>query len=156
MNALEAFGVEVGKGRYYEEAFYGLVLVHAVLFDKVAKSLDALALTPAKMNVLMVIKQQGGEKGLSQMEIGKRLIVTASNMTRLLDKLEREKLIERVGRDGDKRIKVARISKRGSQVLDDAWPAYMKTMKEAMNKLSGAEQKILAEMMIKWFRNLKD
>ncbi|MBF0478228.1 MAG: MarR family transcriptional regulator [Candidatus Omnitrophica bacterium] len=156
MDDLQAFGIEAGKGRYYEEAFYGLVLVYTVLFDKVAKTLDTFDLTPAKMNVLMIIKHQGGQEGLSQMEIGKRLMVTASNMTRLLDKLEREKLIERFGRDGDRRIKVARISKRGAQILDQAWPEYMKTMKEITDKLSGTEQKILSEMMIKWFRSLKD
>lgn len=156
MDDLQAFGIEAGKGRHDEEAFYGLVLVYTVLFGKVAKCLDTCGLTPAKMNVLMVIKHQGGENGLSQREIGKRLMVTASNMTRLLDKLEREKLIERSGRAGDKRVKVIRVSKRGSRVLDDAWPGYMKTMKSAMDKLSVAEQKMLAGLMFRWFRELKD
>ncbi len=155
MDDLQAFGIEAGKGRHYEEAFYGLVLVYTVIFDKVAKYLDTFDLTPAKMNVLMVIKHQGGENGLSQREIGNRLMVTASNMTRLLDKLEREKLIERTGRTGDKRVKVIRVSKRGSQILDDAWPGYMKTMKSAMDKLSQAEQKTMAELMFRWFRDLK-
>ena len=156
MDDLLAFGIESGKGRHYEEAFYGLVLVYTVLFDKIAKYLDIFELTPAKMNVLMVIKHQGGDNGLSQREIGNRLMVTASNMTRLLDKLEREKLIERSSRTGDKRVKVIRVSKKGSQILDDAWPGYMKTMKSAMDMLSQSDQKILANMLLKWFRDLKN
>lgn len=156
MDDLQAFGIEAGKGRHYEEAFYGLVLVHTALFDRVAKYLDTFDLTPAKMNVLMVIKHQGGADGLSQREIGKRLMVTASNMTRLLDKLEREKLIERTGREGDRRVKVIRVSKRGAQILDDAWPGYMKTMKGLMDKLSQAEQKMLAGLLFRWIRELKD
>lgn len=156
MDDLQAFGIEAGKGRHYEEAFYGLVLVYTVLFDKVAKYLDTFDLTPAKMNVLMIIKHQGGENGLSQREIGNRLMVTASNMTRLLDKLEREKLIERSSRTGDKRVKVIRVSQRGSRILDDAWPGYIKTMKSLMDKLSQSDQKTLANMMFKWFRDLKD
>ncbi len=155
MDDLQAFGIEAGKGRYDEEGFYGLVLVYTVLFNKVAKTLDAFGLTPAKMNVLMIIKHQGGEAGLSQREIGRCLMVTASNMTRLLDKLEIEKLIERSGREGDRRVKVVRVSRRGSQLLDDAWPGYMKTMKSAMGKLSQAEQKMLAGLMFRWFRDLK-
>lgn len=155
MEDLQAFGIEQGKGRYFEEAFYGTVLVYTVLFDKVAQYLDTYDLTPAKMNVLMVIKHQGGEEGLSQREIGKRLMVTASNMSRLLDKLEREKLIERAGRAGDNRVKVIRVSKRGSELLDTAWPGYMKTMKEAMDKLSASEQKMLASLMLRWFHDLK-
>jgi len=156
MDDLQAFGIEAGKGRHYEEAFYGLVLVYTVLFDKVAQYLDTYDLTPAKMNVLMVIKHQGGENGLSQREIGKRLMVTASNMTRMLEKLEREKLIERTSRAGDKRVKVIRVSNRGSQILDDAWPGYIKTMKSLMDKLSQAEQKMLSNLMLRWFHDLKD
>ncbi len=156
MDELSAFGIETGQGKYFEEAFYGLVLVYTALFDKMAKYLNPYGLTPAKMNVLMVIKHQGGEKGLSQKAIGKRLLVTASNMTRMLDKLEREKLIERVGQVGDKRVKVIRVTNRGSQVLDNAWPGYIETMRSAMDKLDRSEQKILSQMMLKWFRELKE
>lgn len=156
MDDLQAFGIEVGKGKYDEEAFYGLILVYTALFDKMAKCLDAYGLTPAKMNVLMVIKHQGGETGLSQREIGKRLMVTASNMTRLLSKLEREKLIERVGQVGDKRIKIVRVSKRGSHILDNVWPEYIKTMKAQMAKLSHKDQKFLAKILFQWLRALKE
>ncbi|MEI8010961.1 MAG: MarR family transcriptional regulator [Candidatus Omnitrophota bacterium] len=156
MGYLEAFGIKAEKGQYYEEAFYGLVLVYTVLFSKVSKYLDTFDLTPAKMNVLMIIKHQGGEEGLSQCDIGKRLMVTASNMTRLLDKLEREKLIERSARAGDKRVKVIRVSPRGSRILDDAWPGYTKTVESLMSKISPSDQKVLAGMMHTWFYALKD
>lgn len=156
MDDLSAFGIETGKGKYFEEAFYGLILVYTSLFDKMAKYLSPYGLTPAKMNVLMVIKHQGGEKGLSQKAIGDRLLVTASNMTRMLDKLEREKLIERVGQAGDKRVNLIRVTSRGAQVLDNAWPGYIETMKAAMDKLDPTEQKTLSELMLRWFRALKD
>lgn len=155
MDYLEAFGIKAGKGQYYEEAFYGLVLVYTVLFDKVSKYLDTFDLTPAKMNVLMIIKHQGGDVGLSQCDIGKRLMVTASNMTRLLDKLEREKLIERSSRSGDKRVKVILVSARGSRLLDDAWPGYIKTVEHLMGKISSSDQKALAGMMHTWFHGLQ-
>lgn len=154
MDDLQAFGIEAGKGKYHEEAFYGLLLVYTVIFDRVSRYLDTFGLTPAKMNVLMVIKHQGGAQGLSQREIGRRLMVTPSNMTRLLDKLEREKLIERSGRPGDKRVKVVRVSSKGSHALDEAWPGYMQTMKDVTDKLSLAEQKTVSAILLKWFRAL--
>ncbi|MBF0531881.1 MAG: MarR family transcriptional regulator [Candidatus Omnitrophica bacterium] len=154
MNNLDAFGVETGKGRYDEEAFYQFVLVYTLLFDRISKYLDRFDLTPAKMNVLMVIKHQGGAEGLSQREIGQRLLVTASNMTRVLDKLEREKLIERAGRLEDRRVKVVRISKKGSQILDSVWPGYVKEMRTLMNKLSSDDQKNLAGIFKKWLVGL--
>jgi DNA-binding MarR family transcriptional regulator len=155
MNDLQSFGVEVGTGKYDEEAFYMMVLVYTILFDRMAKFLDPFELTPAKMNVLMVIKHQGGKEGLMQKEIGKRLLVTASNMTRMLDKLEREKLIERVAQAGDKRVNIIRISPRGSKLLDDVWPGYLKTMKAGMGALSKENQRILSGIMSQWFLDLK-
>jgi len=155
MTDLEAFGIEVKSSQYFEEAFYRLLLVYTVLFDKIAKYLDGYELTPAKMNVLMIIKHQGKNEGLSQREISTRLMVSPSNMTRLLDKLERDKLIERVGQEGDKRVKIIRISSKGSKLLDTVWPGYMQSMKQAMDKLTLAEQKVLSELLFKWLRDLR-
>ena len=155
MNDLSAFGIEVGQGKYEEEAFYGVALVYTALFNQVAKYLDRYELTPAKMNVLMIIKHQGKELGLSQREIGQRLMVTPSNMTRLLDKLERDHLIERFARAGDKRVNVIRVSKKGAALLDLAWPGYTLVMKRAMDSISVADQKTMAALLLKWFAGLK-
>jgi MarR family 2-MHQ and catechol resistance regulon transcriptional repressor len=152
MTDLKAFGIETGQGRYYEEAFYGLVLNYTILFNKISKYLETFELTPAKLNVLMVIKHQSTGQGLNQREIGNRLMVSPSNMTRVLDKLLREKLIERLPLQGDKRVNIIRVSKKGSELLDRIWSGYMKTMKEQMDYLSEQDQKVLARMMIAWYQ----
>ncbi len=154
MDNLESFGINPGKGKHKEEAVYGVGLVYSVLHRAVLEYLKPFNLTPAKFNVLMVIKHQGAKDGISQIDIGKRLIVTASNMTRLLDKLGKEGYIARGAKTGDRRVNIIEITKKGSAVLDKAWPGYLKTIESLAQELDAHDQKAVSELLIKWFNNL--
>lgn len=154
MDYFKTYGIEVGKGKYKEEIVYGVALLYNLINKRVAESLNSYDLTPAKFNVLLVIKQAGGKEGISQIEIGNRLIVTASNMTRLLDKLQREELITRGSREGDRRVNVVKVTKKGSDLCDKIWPGYVKAVESLAEKLETHEQKILAPLLIKWFEKL--
>ncbi len=154
MNYFETFGINVGKGKYHEEVIYSIVLAFNLLNNEMTSYLKDFNLTPAKFNVLMVIQHQGGKDGISQVAISKKLIVTASNMTRLLDKMEREKLIERASQEGDRRVKIIKITEKASKLLDAVWPGYKEKMEELASSLNKDEQKVVSEMLIKLVNNL--
>ncbi len=154
MEYLKSFGVETGQGKYHEEMVYGVALVYTTLFNDIATYLNTYNLTPAKMNALMIIKHQGLDKGISQIDIGKRLMVTASNMTRVLDKMEREGLIGRSALEGDKRVKIIKITAKGSKLLDNAWPGYEQRLKVLTGRLSKTEQKATIILLQKWLGQL--
>ena len=156
MDYLEAFGVATGQGKYHEEAVYGLALVYTVIHNEIAVYLDRYDLTPAKMNALMIIKHQGKGKGISQVDIGNRLMVTASNMTRLLDKLERDGLIARSAQVGDRRVNVIKITPKGARLLDRVWPGYQEKIKGLTNVLSAADQKAVSQLLSRWLERIKD
>lgn len=154
MDFLKRYGFEVGKGRYHEEALYGLALIYNIANNALSVYLKDFNLTPAKFNVLMAIKHQGKNDGISQVEISKSLIVTASNMTRLLDKLENEGLIQRAALRGDRRVNLVKISDKGSKLLDRAWPGHEKRLMDLIGKLPQEEQKSLAGLLIRWLSKL--
>lgn len=118
--------------------------------NQISDYLRSFNLTPAKFNALMVIKHIGKDKGLSQIEIGRRLIVTASNMTRLLDKLEKEGYIERFSQQGDRRVKLIKISQKGYAIFDKVWPGYYEKISYIANQLDKSEQKYIANLICKW------
>ena len=155
MDYFKSYGIEIGLGKFHEETIYGTVLVYTAIFNEISDYLDQFGLTPAKFNVMMIIKHQGQEAGISQVDIGNRLMVTASNMTRLLEKLGREGLISRSALIGDKRVKVIKVTPKGSKLLDKAWPGYEETVKRLANHLSKEEQKIVAQLTQKWFYSLR-
>jgi DNA-binding MarR family transcriptional regulator len=152
---LESFGVELGKNNHHEEAVYGIALVYAALFNRISTYLDQYALTPAKMNALMIIKHQGKDKGISQIDIGKRLMVTASNMTRVLDKMEKEGLINRSAQAGDRRVKIIKVTSKGSKLMDQVWPGYEKLVKSLAGTISVSDQKETAQLLRHWFESLQ-
>lgn len=150
MQPLKRFGIELGKQNYREAAIYGLACIYLQIDKEISDYLRYFNLTPAKFNALMVIKHQGKEKGLSQVEIGKSLIVTASNITRLIDKLEKEGFIERLSRKGDRRVNLVRISKKGSDLLDKVWPGYHNKIMELATLINKEELTRISGLLLKW------
>lgn len=156
MKPLRRYGIEVGKKNIFEGAIYGVVGMYA-LFEKVISNyLRPYNLTPAKFNTLMIIKHMGKEAGLRQIEIGRRLIVTASNMTHLIDKLEKEGYVERVSLKGDRRVNIIKISKAGSDLLDKVWPGYQNKIQDLANLMPKNEIKQLTHLFDKWSEKLSD
>jgi DNA-binding MarR family transcriptional regulator len=150
MKSFSRFGIEVCKNNVLEGAIYGVACTYAFLEKIIANHLRPYNLTPAKFNAMMIIKHMGKDKGISQVDIGRRLIVTASNMTRLLDKLEKEALIERLSLAGDRRVNLIKISKKGSDLLDRAWPEYYKKIQELAKLLSQDELRKVTYILDKW------
>ncbi len=154
MKTLKNFGIEIKKDNHQEVAIYGLACVYSFIDKEISAYLRPYNLSLAKFNALMVIQHIGKEKGLSQIEIGRRLIVTASNMTRLLDKLVKEGLVERLSRKGDRRVNIIKITKKGTEILDKAWPGYHKKILELANLLEKDELKETAKLIVKWCNKL--
>lgn len=154
MGVLERFCINTGKDNFRETAVYALACAYSHIEKEISDHLRPFNLTPAKFNAMMVIKHAGIEKGLSQIDIGRRLIVTASNMTRLLDKLEKERYIERFSREGDRRVNLIKISKKGSAILDNVWPGYYRKIVEIADLLDKKDLKQVSGYLVKWCEKL--
>lgn len=124
MSIFSELGLTSQKNRIHEEMLYNLAACYALIEREISQVLIPYDLSPVKMNALLIIKHVGGSKGLSQSDISRRLIVTAGNITRLMDRLEKEKLIERFSQEGDRRVNLIKITEKGSRLLDRTWPAY--------------------------------
>jgi len=155
MGTLEHFGINSTKDNYRETAVYALAGAYSHIEKEISDYLRSSRLTPAKFNAMMVIKHIGREKGLSQIEIGRHLIVTASNMTRLLDRLEKEGYVERFARAGDRRVNLIKISKKGSDVLDKVWPGYYQKITNIANQLNKDELKTISDLLLKLSSSLE-
>ena len=143
-------GIDIGQGKYHEEMVYGLALIYTAIYNEIDIYLKKYHLTPGEMNVLMLVKHQGKDQGLSQVGMGRRLMVTAHNMTRLIQRLEKHGLIKRTSDKGDGRVNLVQITAKGSALLDKAWPGYDKKVKEQAGKLSAEDQKNLAGLIQRW------
>ena len=155
MTVLKSFGVEEGKGKYHEEAIYSLVLVYNLIWNDISSYLELHHLTPGKFNILMIIKHHGKVEGIPQVEISKRLILTPSNMTKLIDKLEKDGLVTRSALEGDRRVNLMKITPKGSKVLDQVWGGYNNRLKDLTRGLDQNQQRAAARLLKTWLARLQ-
>ncbi|MEI7998376.1 MAG: MarR family transcriptional regulator [Candidatus Omnitrophota bacterium] len=148
-------GVDIGQGKYHEEMVYGLALMYTAIYNEIAAYLKEYNLTPDEMNVLMMVKHQGKEQGLSQVDMGRRLMVTAHNMTRLIQRLEKDAYFKRSSYQKDARVNLVKITTKGANLLDEIWPGYDQKVQELAGKLVQEDQKAIAGLIQKWLGQRK-
>lgn len=79
-------------------------------------------LGPSQFNVLNVLGVNPA--GLSQTELSRRLIMHRSNVTGLVDRLEKRGLVERKDAAGDRRAYRVVLTQAGAALLDRILPKY--------------------------------
>ena len=152
----EQVGVDIGQGRYHEEMVYGISLVYTEMFNEITVYLKKLGLTPTQMNALMLIKHQGKEEGLSQVDIGRRMMASAHNITRLLQRFQKQGFVERVTHQKDGRVTMVKITPKGSLLLDEVWPGYDQKLKDIAGRIPVEDQKIFSGLVQKWLSSKKN
>ncbi len=155
MKEYELFGMDPEVYRPYELPVLGVALVYRMLDNAVGKYLGPFRLSVTKFNVLAVLEYQGRPEGLSQVELSRKVIITASNMARLLERMEKEELIKRYPHKTDRRVNLIKITGKAEKLLASLWDGYEETVKKLAAQLTKEEQASVSRLMAKWFIKLK-
>lgn len=155
MKEYEFFGMDPEVYRPYEIPVLGVALVYRMLDNAVARYLNPFGLSVTKFNVLAVLEYQGGPEGLSQVELSRKVIITASNMARLLERMEKEELIKRYPHKTDRRVNLIKITDKAEKLLASLWDGYDATVKNLAAMLTKEDQAAVSRIMGKWFVKLK-
>jgi DNA-binding MarR family transcriptional regulator len=99
-----------------EELLLSLVRTADLLGRKLSALLKIRDLSPAQYNVLRILRG-AGNKGLPCGEIGARMVTRDPDVTRILDRLERRKLVSRERGAGDRRVVSTCITPAGMSLL---------------------------------------
>jgi MarR family 2-MHQ and catechol resistance regulon transcriptional repressor len=79
-------------------------------------------------------------------ELGAKLLRSPGNMTAAIDRLEEQKLVERVRDEADRRVIHVRLTREGKALIDDVLPGHVAEIAAAMSVLTAAEQETLASL----------
>ena len=102
-------------GTAEEDAFLDLMRTSDVLSRPVEQLLKSEDLSRTQYNVLRILR--GSPDGLTCGEIGGRMISRDPDITRLLDRLEKRKLVSRCRESQDRRMVLTRIAPEGLELL---------------------------------------
>lgn len=98
-------------------------------------------LSPSQFNVLNLL--YGLPEGLSQTDVGRQLIVHRSNVTGLVDRLEKRGLVKRRALAGDRRVYQVVLTAEGSRVMEEVLPLYHRNAEEVWGDCTA---KLLSEI----------
>ena len=98
-----------------EAAYLDLVRTAEMLSHPLAQLLKTEDVSPPQYNILRILR--GGSEGLTCGQIASRVVTHDPDITRLLGRLEKRKLIVRGRGDKDRRVVLTRISPGGLELL---------------------------------------
>ena len=120
-----------------QEAAVALVRTTDLLRREVERALEPLGLTPQQFNVLRILRGARPET-LPTLEIGERMIERSPGVTRLLDRLERQKLVRRERCHEDRRRVLCSITPAGLALLERADAPVHDAERRVLGRLSRA------------------
>lgn len=135
--------------RYTTSLWIRFLRFNLVSNKKLQDDLERLDLTPPQFYVLATIGYAGG---LPFGEIGEKMMVTVSNLTGIVDRLEEKQLVLRERDSRDRRVVRVRLTDKGSKVYRNTIPLFEKSISQFFSPLSKTQQKELAALLRKLIR----
>jgi MarR family 2-MHQ and catechol resistance regulon transcriptional repressor len=118
------------------EAVLNIVRTANIIAQEGAALFRRFDLTEAQFNVLFALKYK--ERGWTQSDLGKRLVVTRASVTSVLDKLEAKGLVRRKTVPGNRRIYHVELTPKGLGLVDMVEPVYRKNIHAVFGDLDDA------------------
>jgi DNA-binding MarR family transcriptional regulator len=113
---------------------------------KLEADLEKQGLTPPQFYVLATIGYAGG---LPFGEIGAKMMVTVSNLTGIVDRLEEKNLVTRERDERDRRVVRVVLTDRGAKLYKNTIPLFEKSISTIFTPLNKAQQKELSAILRK-------
>ena len=124
-------------------------------FIKLARSFNAVqariipplhkdfGITESQFAVLEALHHLGP---LSQGQIGQKILRSGSNVTTVVDNLERDKLVTRARDEADRRVQIVQLTNRGRALVRTVLPVHVSRITDLMSTLTRDEQSELGRI----------
>lgn len=123
-----------------EEAVVAVLRTAALMRRALSRRIESRGISVAQYNVLRILRGAGPE-GLPTLAVRDRLIEEAPGITRLIDKLERSRLVARLRDREDRRTVRCRITPAGLALLDELEAGVRETHGLLTEALPRAEER---------------
>jgi DNA-binding MarR family transcriptional regulator len=135
--------------RYTTSLWIRFLRFNLVSNKKLQDDLERLDLTSPQFYVLATIGYAGG---LPFGEIGEKMMVTVSNLTGIVDRLEEKRLVVRERDARDRRVVRVTLTEKGLKVYKNTIPLFEKSISQFFSPLNKIQQKELAALLRKLIR----
>lgn len=98
----------------------------------------------------------GKEESISQKELAEKMNIKESSVARLLDRMERDGLVERVKNENDKRVTNLRLTDKGKKYRVKLLPEGEEFEKLLYKNISEEEMRIFTAVLTKMVNNISE
>ena len=131
-----------------QEVALNLFVTAYFLRSKNEEVMNKHGVTMPQYNVLRILKGVY-PNGHPRCDIISRMIEPAPDVTRIIDRLIKDKLVERFNSTEDKRLSMTRITEKGIKLLDKAHPEVQALENYISSALTNNEKKTLSDLLEK-------
>ncbi|HET9098830.1 MAG TPA: MarR family transcriptional regulator [Acidobacteriaceae bacterium] len=134
--------------RLHDEAFLNLVRTSAQLQHALHLRLKPYGITETQYNSLRILRGAGaGSIGLTCAEIAERLVSQDPDITRLVERLQRQGLVRRERGEKDRRVVLTKITAAGLDRLKEIDPVVNSTVNALLSHLSSSQLKTMIDLL---------
>ena len=123
-----------------------LARAHATVTRSVSVKIAEYGLTLAQFGVLEALLHLGP---LPLGELADKLLVTGGNVTYVMDRLEKQGLVERCRSEEDRRVITAVLTPAGRELVESVFPGHAAFIADLMSVLPAEEQERARELLKK-------
>ena len=125
-------------------AYLAIQRTYNAVNRNVSKKLAHWKLSVPKYGVILQLYDHGA---LPLSELSKLIFCGNSNLTALVDRMERDGLVQRVNNENDRRVKEIRLTEKGRELAPKVIAEYRPFLHQMMNCLSPEEQRVLTDLL---------
>lgn len=135
------------------ELFLNLADTYSVLIATLARRIGEHGLSLSGLNALALLAR-AGPTGRPLCELSQMLVVSAANITGVVDNLARKGLVRRTTDRRDRRIRIAKITPAGEALLDAVLPGHYTEVRELLSSLQDREKAAACVLLEKLRRGI--
>jgi DNA-binding MarR family transcriptional regulator len=137
-------------------AWRGMLVIHAALIEELDDELQLEQRLPLSSYDVLVHLNEASGRQLRMSELADRVLLTKSGLTRIVDVLQRQGLVERVRSEEDARGLYARLTRKGRTKVRAAQRSHIrgvrarftdKLSEEQLQSLAGAWRSVRPELV---------
>lgn len=130
-----------------------LINVSEAIIKAADRFFAKFGVTTAQYDILAILKYS--QRRLTQSDLGINRVVSRSNITGILDRLEKIGMVRREGSADDRRIKHISITKKGLDLIERVEDKYFENVKKLVWFLDEKDKKGLVEILDRLERGLR-
>jgi len=132
------------------DAWRWLLRTHAAVVPAIAADLARAGVVPLAWYDVLLELANAPDRRLRMSQLGERAVLSRTRVSRIVDELEREGLVERVADPHDRRATIAALTPAGRRAVARAAPHYLDSVERHFSSLlDDHEREVVARALQK-------